>query len=98
MHRQGSSPFGPFGAILMLLGIGMMLYGLLSSGAPTDSETLNLGLLDDKSNTVSAGGFLFTSGAVFVAASAIIGALRDALLKQVSDGNSPEESILDRAF
>jgi hypothetical protein len=83
----------------MLLGIGMMVYGLFSSGAPSDSETLNLGLLNDKTNLVSAGGFLFTSGAIFAAASAILTKLQDALPKETGGHNAQSvESPLDRAF
>jgi hypothetical protein len=62
----------PVGGILACLGLLMLAYGLFASGAPEDSETLNLGLLNDKTNMVLAGGFAFASGSVFLAAAAVI--------------------------
>jgi hypothetical protein len=50
----------------------MVLYGLFASGAAEYSETLNIGLLNDKTNMVTAGGFSFTSGSIFLAARAIL--------------------------
>ena len=56
-----------FGALLVVLGAGAMTYGLFSSGAAPYSETLNLGLLNDKTNLTIAGGFAFTSGLLIAA-------------------------------
>jgi hypothetical protein len=58
--------------MLMVLGLLMVLYGLFSSGAPAYSETLNLGLLNDKTNTVIAGSSVFTSGSIFLGFGALI--------------------------
>jgi len=57
------------GVLIVLLGYGM-------SGAAEYSDTLNMGLLNDKTNMVLAGGFMAVSGAILFAASQVIAAIR----------------------
>jgi len=64
------------GIILGLVGCLIMLIGYGMSGAAEYSDTLNIGLLNDKSNAVVAGGFVALSGAVIFSASQIIDAVR----------------------
>lgn len=71
MHREADW-LTPTGGLLIAVGLILAGYGLLSSGAPAYSDTLNLGLLNDKSNFVILGGFAFTSGSVFLAVAALI--------------------------
>lgn len=59
----------------MTVGSLMVLYGLFASGAPQYSETLNIGLLNDKTNMVIAGGFVFSSGSIFLGISTILARL-----------------------
>lgn len=60
------------GAAFVCIGLTVIFYGLTASGAPEGSDTLNIGLLNDKTNAVLAGGFCFTSGAIFLAGGAIL--------------------------
>jgi hypothetical protein len=62
----------PAGWTLVVLGVLMVIYGLFASGAPQYSETLNIGLLNDKTNMVIAGGFAFTSGSTFLGIGAVL--------------------------
>lgn len=57
----------PVGIGLLLFGSIVTLYGLFSSGAPADSDTLNIGLLNDKTNLVLTGGFMFSAGLLCMA-------------------------------
>jgi hypothetical protein len=59
------------GSILLILGFSLVAYGLAMSGAPQYSDTLNIGLLNDKSNIVNIGGFCFVSGIILFAAETI---------------------------
>ena len=83
---------------LIIVGGALMAFGILSSGAPSYSETLNLGLLNDKTNLVIGGGFLFTSGVVCAALESTIRRLGEVInptvegSKEVSDGLEKELS------
>lgn len=72
MPNQSAGWLSPVGWVLISIGLLMVLYGLFASGAPEHSETLNIGLLNDKTNMVIAGGFSFTSGSIFLAIRAIL--------------------------
>lgn len=89
-----SEPLSQAGLSLMIVGISLAAYGLLSSGAPEHSSTLNVGLLNDKSNYVAIGGFSFTGGAIFFAAGAIIRHLGE-LLAPTRDTESGESREAD---
>jgi hypothetical protein len=77
-HEEAHTPPAPFavlylfGFLLLLLGTVLMLSGFLMSGAPEYSETLNIGLLNTKTNLVIAGGFVGLSGGMFVAAEYLV--------------------------
>ena len=58
--RMRNTGFG-----LLALGAAIMLFGLLKSGAAEYSDTLNIGLLNDKTNLVMFGGFTSVVGAIF---------------------------------
>jgi hypothetical protein len=75
----------PIGWVLVIIGLLMVLYGLFASGAPQYSETLNIGLLNDKTNMVIAGGFSFTSGSILLAVGAILKEVGDARRKGAED-------------
>jgi hypothetical protein len=74
-----------------------MMYGIFSSGAPSYSDTLNIGLLNDKTNLVTAGGFLFVSGVSCVAlesvARRLIAAFGPQGLGSVGEGKSIEDEL-----
>jgi hypothetical protein len=57
----------PIGSALVGLGVFVTAFGFLSSGAPSYSDTLNIGLLNDKTNLVLIGGFMFVSGIICLA-------------------------------
>ena len=57
-----------WGSVLLVAGFVGIVYGFNMSGAAPDSETLNIGLLNDKQNVVLASGFASVVGAVFTAA------------------------------
>ena len=63
------------GIILSVLGAVLMAFAYFQSGAPTYSDTLNIGLLNAKSNLIAVGGYLFVGGMVLHAKDAIIGVL-----------------------
>lgn len=52
------------GVILVVLGILAMGYGLFSTGAPPESETLNLGLLVEKIVFALIGSAFFSVGSL----------------------------------
>lgn len=57
-----------------LLGLGA-LFALIGFGMDTTAEyssTLNIGLLNDQSNAITAGGFMAVCGAIFYAAGSVI--------------------------
>jgi hypothetical protein len=85
--------FTPVGWGMIGIGLIAVLYGLFASGAPEFSETLNIGLLNDKTNLVIAGGLAFTSGFVLVAAEAIIEqlSLLNAAVKAGAESAAREE-------
>jgi hypothetical protein len=56
-----------------------MTYGVFSSGAPQFSDTLNIGLLNDKTNLVLAGGFAFLSGVLCIGLESVARRVIDAL-------------------
>lgn len=60
------------GYCLLFLGAMVLLGGLMKSGAPEYSDTLNIGLLNDKTNLVLAGGFLSVCGAIFASSGMVI--------------------------
>ena len=72
----------PVGCALIIIGLLMVLYGLFASGAPQYSETLNIGLLNDKTNMVIAGGFSFTSGTTLLALAEVMTRMSLALGKR----------------
>jgi hypothetical protein len=55
------------GLALVCFGLLVTAFGFFSSAAPSYSDTLNIGLLNDKTNTVLVGGFMFSSGIVCLA-------------------------------
>ncbi|MGV7120940.1 hypothetical protein [Sphingopyxis sp. 550A] len=60
------------GIILAVIGAVLMAVGFFQSGAPTYSDTLNIGLLNDKSNLIAVGGYIFVGGMVLHAKEAIL--------------------------
>ena len=64
------------GYLLGVVGALLMAYGIGSSGAAEYSDTLNIGLLNDKSNLVMAGGFLAVCGTILIAAASIVVAFK----------------------
>lgn len=64
------------GIALSVLGCLIILIGYGMTTTAEYSNTLNIGLLNDKSNTVVTGGFVALSGAVLFSASQIIEALK----------------------
>lgn len=57
---------------LLAVGTLIMLFGLVKSGAAEYSDTLNVGLLTEKTNLVLVGGFAQVIGAIFQATSSIM--------------------------
>jgi uncharacterized membrane protein YgdD (TMEM256/DUF423 family) len=78
MHRESIWLY-PIGSLLILIGFSLMMYGLFSSGAPPFSDTLNIGLLNDKSNLTLIGGFAFLGGLVCLALESAVRRLIDAV-------------------
>ena len=78
MQRQSVWLY-PVGGGLIVLGLLMILFGIFSRGAPEYSETLNIGLLNDKTNITIAGGFAFTSGIICLAVESLARRLINAL-------------------
>jgi hypothetical protein len=74
------------GVVLAVIGALLMALGYFQSGAPGFSDTLNIGLLNDKSNLIAVGGYVFVGGIVLHAKEAIVEALAPsaAELKQTS--------------
>jgi hypothetical protein len=64
------------GWALLAIGMAAAVFGFFKSGAAEYSETLNIGLLTDKTNMVLAGGFMATIGAIFYATHVIASAVR----------------------
>jgi hypothetical protein len=78
MHKESIWLY-PIGGFLAVLGLAIMVYGVFSSGAPELSDTLNLGLLNDKTNLTIAGGFCFGTGLLCVALESVARRLLNAL-------------------
>ena len=59
---------------IVMLGLGglVILIGLLMSGSHADSDVVNIGLLNTKSNLVVAGGLMSVCGSIFYTADQII--------------------------
>lgn len=60
---------------LVIIGVLALLIGFGMSGSAEYSDTLNIGLLNDKSNLIMTGGFMSVCGVVFIATDMIIFAL-----------------------
>lgn len=56
------------GLCVLTVGALIVLLGLFKSGAAEYSDTLNMGLLNDKTNLTLTGGFTSVVGAIFAAA------------------------------
>ena len=63
------------GFLFILIGSVVIWLGISMSGAASYSDTLNIGLLNSKSNTVICGCFLFLSGIVLMVGDRIINEL-----------------------
>lgn len=78
------------GVTLLGFGVIVLLAGLLKSGAAEYSDTLNIGLLNDKTNLTLAGGFAAVVGAIFASASILaekIGGQTEQRRDQTSKGD-----------
>ncbi|WP_148649442.1 hypothetical protein [Novosphingobium barchaimii] len=60
------------GIAALATGFVVEVYALLKSGAAEYSETLNIGLLNDKTNLMMMGGSLAIVGAIFIAVGALL--------------------------
>ncbi|WP_257550281.1 hypothetical protein [Sphingopyxis sp. DBS4] len=81
------------GIILAVIGAVLMAIGFFQSGAPTYSDTLNIGLLNDKSNLIAVGGYLFVGGMVLHAKEAILAVLAPAPSAPEKAEWSPSDGI-----
>lgn len=63
------------GYVLLAIGGVILIAGLAMSGAAEYSDTLNVGLLNTKTNLVLAGGFTAVVGAVFTAVAFVLQAI-----------------------
>lgn len=66
------------GLCVLAIGVVILLFGVLKSGAAEYSNTLNIGLLNDKTNLTLAGGFTAIIGAIFAAAGTVLEQLQAA--------------------
>jgi hypothetical protein len=57
---------------VLAIGVLIVLVALTKSGAAEYSDTLNIGLLNDKTNMTLAGGFTGVVGAIFAATGAVV--------------------------
>lgn len=73
-----------FGWMLTIAGLLGMWFGYASSGAASYSDTLNIGMLNDKSNAVIIGGFVWLAGVVLLAAAEVVSAIRPPEITEVA--------------
>lgn len=81
----------------LVIGVILMALGFFMSGAAGYSGTLNIGLLNDKTNLVMIGGFITVSGTICVVVSELFEKM-DKLMPAKENSNAEVENDLDDYF